>query len=129
MSGTVLIAALFAAELVLIALFFKLSGEEGNKHFLLKVLFLGFIVGILILIGKVGVDYNDNCAWLVQNSTVSGSTTSYGYDYTCSVNTNNTAQIFYQVLLWFARFIGIYLFFYIVIAAYKAISGVLGKGR
>lgn len=130
---TLLVAAIVFA-CILVYMFFKLKesdndGEGDVGSAVIRLLIISLLVGSILVIGKVALDDYNNCAWLVSNSTVSGSVTSYGYDYTCSVNSNNTAQIFYQVLLWFARFIGIYLFFYIVIAAYKAISGVLGKGR
>lgn len=130
---TLLIAAIVFA-CILVYMFFKLKESDSNGEgdvgsAIIRLLIISLLVGSVLVIGKVALDDYDNCAWLVSNSSVSGSLTSYSYDYTCSVNTNTTAEIFYEVLLWFARFIGIYLFFYIVIAAYKAISGVLGKGR
>jgi hypothetical protein len=122
MSGGVLIAGLGVVGLLLIMLFFKLGEREDNKHFLLQLIFLGFIVFVMILIGKTTIDYNDNCSWLVTNSTTSGSLTSYQYSYQCSTNNNNTASSFYDVTVWIFRIVIIYLFLYYAIEAFNYLA-------
>ena len=112
MSGTVLIGALSAIAAILLVLFFRLGDNDEGKHYILQVLFLGFIIGVIVLIGKTAIDYKDNCAWLVSNSSLSGATTLYEYTYECSENTNNTASILYQVCLWIFSITVIYIFLY-----------------
>lgn len=100
MSSAVLIGGLGVVALILMLLFFKLSDDPDKKHFFLQVLFLGFIVMVIVLIGKASYDEKDHCSWLVANSTTSGSTTSYSYDYTCETNTQTTASLFYRLTTW-----------------------------
>jgi hypothetical protein len=63
------------------------------------------------LLGKASIDYQDNCSWLVDNSTTVGDLTTYGYSYQCSPNPNTTATTFYTTTVWIARITTIYLFF------------------
>jgi hypothetical protein len=112
MSSTVLIGGLAVVGAMLIALFFKLSDDPDKKHFLLQILFLGFIVFIMVLVGKASFDEKDHCNWLVSNSTTSGLTTSYDYVYSCSENTNSTHQTFYTLTVWIMRIVMIYVFLY-----------------
>ena len=111
MSGTILVASLSVIAAILCFLFWKLSEETGGGRFPLQVIIFGFLLGVIVLLGKVAVDYEDNCAWLVTNSTLSGATTSYGYEYSCSENTNSTASVFYSVTVWIARVTTLYIFF------------------
>jgi hypothetical protein len=83
---------------------------------------------VVVLLGKVGVDYEDNCSWLVNNSTTSGATTSYNYVYDCSENTNSTASTFYGVTVWIARLTAAYL---LLTFAFELITyfGMIKKGE
>jgi len=111
MSGGVLVASLSIVAFILLFLYWKLSDEDGGSNrYPLQVIVFAFLLGIILLLGKVSVDYKDNCSWLVSNSTVSGSTTSYGYSYTCSTNVEKTANLFYDITLWIVRIITIYVF-------------------
>lgn len=114
MSGTILVAALGICSALLLFLFFKLGDEQkeesGWTKYPLQIIILGFLLGMIVLLGKATLDYNDNCAWLVNNSTsLSNSTTSYQYSYSCSTNTNTTASAFYQLTLWIMRLVTAYL--------------------
>lgn len=111
MAGTVLLGAMGIVAFLLLLLFFKL-GQDEKKHYLFQILILSFVFVIIVLLGKTGLDYKDNCSWLVTNSTVSGSITSYQYGYQCSTNTSNSANIFYEVTVWIMRVTGIYMFLY-----------------
>lgn len=110
MSGTILVGSLAVVSGILCFLFWKLDDNDAKSRFPLQVIVLGFLLGTIILLGKAAVDYNDNCSWLVDNSTVSGATTSYSYSYQCDTNSNNTSRIFYGVTVWISRIIAIYLF-------------------
>jgi hypothetical protein len=111
MAGTILVGALAIVAAILCFLFWKLSQEIDSKYgYALQIFVFAFLLGVIMLLGKVSLDYKDNCSWLVSNSTISGSTTSYSYSYTCSTNTNNTARIFYEVTLWLTRIVMTYLF-------------------
>lgn len=111
MSGSILIGSLAVIAAVLCFLFWKLSEENGNSRFPLQVIIFGFLLGVIVLLGKAAVDYEDNCAWLVSNSTSTGATTSYNYTYQCSENTNATAPILYRITTWIVTVTTLYLFF------------------
>lgn len=116
MAGSILVASLGLIAAILLFLFWKLSEETGNNYkYPLQIMMFGFLLGVIVLLGKVAVDYEDNCSWLVNNSTTSGATTSYQYTYACSENPNNTARTFYSVTVWIARIVTIYLFFAFVL--------------
>lgn len=111
MSGTILVGCLAVVAAVLCFLFWKLGQDIDNKYsFALQIFVFAFLLGIIVLLGKVALDYNDHCSWLVSNSTTAGALTSYEYVYDCSENTNNTATIFYDVTLWLGRIVVTYLF-------------------
>lgn len=111
MAGTILIASLGVIAAILCFLFWKLSDEENGNRFPLQVIIFGFLLGVIILLGKAAIDYEDNCSWLVNNSTTVGDVTSYEYSYQCSPNPNSTARILYEVTLWITRITTLYLFF------------------
>lgn len=95
-------------------LFFKLNSTEDNKHFLLQLLLLGFVLVIVVLIGKAALDYKDDCSWVVANSTTSGGYDIYNYNYQCHTNDKTTADTFYKITLWIMRIVAIYIFLYFV---------------
>lgn len=100
--------------MILVFLFFKLGNNDKDeqKHYLLQLLLLFFILSIVVLIGKVGLDYKNPCAWLVANDTVSGNTTSYTYTYECGVESNTTAEKFYNLTVWVMRIVATYVCLY-----------------
>jgi len=117
---------------ILVYLMFKIgssqSGElAGRKHFLLQLLLLFFVSYCLLFIGKAVVDESDHCAWLVDNSTVSGSTTSYETSYQCSTNINDTPLDFYTMILWFIRVLALYIFGYFTYEVLKFAGVVVPK--
>jgi len=103
------------------------SVEGGNNHFLLQLLILFFIIAGFILIGKATIDLQDNCAWQVANETTVGNITTYNNDYVCSANTNNTANIFYKGVTWFARLFATYIFLYIGYEVLKYLGWVVPR--
>jgi len=121
MSGSILIGGLLGVAVILIYILFKLNDKEENGFgdYAMFIIVLGFLLGILILLGKTAVDYEDNCGWLVNNSTTNGSTTSYSYAYTCSENTNTTANTFYELTLWIMRLTIAYV---VIAGAFQIIS-------
>ena len=132
MSGAILINSLAIVGAMLLILFFKLNDAEDKKHFLLQLLILGFVLGIILLAGKTALDYKDDCSWLVNNSTTSGSTSTYEYAYTCHTNTNTTANTFYNVTVWVMRIFAVYMliyFFYEVAVYFGIIGGVKEDGK
>lgn len=85
-----------------------------KEHFLLKLLLLFFFFYMLILIPKAALDYNDNCDFVVTNSTLSTPITYYEYKYLCETNTNSTTTTFYKVLVWLQRLFITYFFVYVI---------------
>lgn len=109
MGGSVLVAALGVTALILLILFYYLSSENSKSRYPLQVIFFAFLLGVILLLGKTTIDYEDNCSWLVDNSTVVGNVTSYEHSYQCSENTNSTANTFYNITLWVIRLVSAYL--------------------
>jgi len=98
------------------------------SHFPLQILLLFFFVAALLLVGKVTLDNSASCAWLLTNATVESGVTAYQYDYLCEDSPYATANIFYKLITWFARLIGIYLLIYFT---WKALAyfNVIVKGE
>ena len=119
MSGTILIASIGVVSLIVVLLFFKLGENPDKNHYILQILFLGFIVGLIFLLGKSAIDYKDNCSWLVNSSSTTGSTTTYSYSYNCSTNTNNTANVFFEACNWIFRVTIAYILIYWFVEIWK----------
>jgi len=111
MAGSILVASLIGVAIILVYLAIKLTerDSEGIGDYAILIVLIGFLLGILLLLSKTAVDYEDNCGWLVNNSTTSGSTTSYQHIYQCSENTNTTANSFYNLTLWVIRLVVAYI--------------------
>lgn len=113
MGYSVLMGSLAVVAIILLVLFviirqLDLGNGTTTQYMImnaLQLILIGFVLGIIVMLGKIGIESYDNCSWLVTNSTTSGSTTSYNYDYQCDVNTNSTASTFYQMTLWMMRLI------------------------
>lgn len=107
MAGSILVASLIGVALILVYLAIKLTERDssGLGDYAILIILIGFLLGILLLLSKSAVDYEDNCGWLVTNSTTSGSSTNYSYDYVCEENPNTTANTFYNLTLWVVRLV------------------------
>lgn len=89
---------------LVIAYFFVLQYVFGERHWLLKYL---FIMGILLagyFIPGVLLDARTQCDVVVSNSTVVVNTTSYSYTSFCYTTSTNTPDTFYQVFAWIYYF-------------------------
>ena len=104
------------------------DGEGQSKHPIIQILILAFIASLMLIAGKVALDDKDNCAWNVVNATVSGDTSTYGYEYQCSTNPNESAGIFYKMITWFAYFLSAYLFVFIVMSIWEFVKKLM-QGR
>lgn len=117
MGSVTLISGLAVVAVILLILFIIIRqldlGNGTTTQYMimnaLQLILIGFVLGIVVMVGKVGVESYDNCSWLVLNSTTSGNMTSYGYDYQCETNTNGTASLFYQMTLWMMRLITLFM--------------------
>lgn len=113
MGSVALIGGLAVVALILLILFIiirqlDLGNGTPTQYMImnaLQLILIGFVVGIIVMVGKIGIESYDNCSWLVLNSTTSGNTTTYGYDYACEDNPNGTASLFFQMTLWMMRLI------------------------
>lgn len=121
MNELVLVLGLLGVTFALIALFFKLSQDKDNTHFLLQLIFLGFIIGLFVLISKTTMDYKDNCDWLVNstNYNATTNTTYYNHSYSCNINNNDTSTSFYKLTIWIMRITMIYILLYFAIELFK----------
>lgn len=137
-SALVLVGA-SVLSFLLILLFVKLGdgakkdedGNDRNPHVLLQILLLGFILATFVLIGKASLDGSDNCAWLVNQSIVSGNSSTYTYDYQCENDTKTTSKTFYRLTVWIMYLVGIYVFCYLIyiVLVYFGYLGRPKKGR
>lgn len=106
-----IIAGVGIAAALLLYFAFQLDKE---KHVLLQVLTLFFVLYLITLIPATLIKENDYCNTVVVNETVAGATTTYGYDRVCIESTNNTPLIFHRIVTWFNRLFVIYLFMYLL---------------
>lgn len=126
MSEAILLAGLTIVAAIILVIFITLRNSEAVGLYALQIILIGFLLGIIVMIGKVSIEGYDHCSWLVVNSTTSGSTTEYSYDYLCDVNTNSTAGTFYEITLWIMRLTTAYL---ILAFAFEAIEYFGGKKK
>lgn len=128
-----LIIAIASVGFLLAYLFFK-TGEEYDKHFLLRLLLLGCLFGIFVLLGKVGLDSQNTCDLVMNETLVDGNLSTYNYEAVCYDNTQyNTGLTFYKLTLWIVRllsaYILIYFFYELFMWLSKVIRGVRGRSR
>jgi hypothetical protein len=129
MGNVTLLLALGIFGFMLLFMFFKLRSDGQEKeHFFLQLLVLGFLLGVFLLIGKVGLDDKDFCSWNVANSTASGDVTSYVYHYDCEVNTNTTSDTFFVSITWLVRCVVIYVFIFFFLDLLKRFGVIKSKG-
>ena len=129
---TVLFGIAFVT-IILVYMFFQLSkngkDDPSRGHFALQMILLFLILSSVALIGKVTLDDKDYCSWNVINSTTTGATTTYGYEYQCETNTNSTPDIFYKTTAWFFYIVSSYVFFYFIYEVLKYLGWVAGGER
>lgn len=103
-------------------------GDE--KHFILKLVLLFWVVAVVLLIPKVALDANTICETVVANSTdVSASVTSYEYESFCYDRAEGTAGSFYkQTTVLYYLILG-YAIVYIAIWAMKWLMDSVKKRR
>jgi hypothetical protein len=128
-----LIIAIASVGFLLAYLFFK-TGEEYDKHFLLRLLLLGCLFGIFVLLGKVGLDSQNTCDLVMNETLVDGNLSTYSYEAVCyDVTQYNTGLTFYKLTLWIVRllsaYILIYFFYELFMWLSKVIRGVRGRSR
>lgn len=138
MSSALVLVGASVLSFLLILLFIKLgdgkkdeNGDSKNPHIFLQILLLGFILGTFVIIGKAGLDGQNNCEWLVNQTVFNGSTTSYTHSYNCQSDTTNTASTLYNLTVWIMRLVGIYIFCYLIwtVLVYFGYVGQNKKGR
>ena len=126
MSEAILLSGLAIVGAMLLILFLALRDTDLGGVYALQIVLIAFLLGIIVMIGKVGVESYDHCSWLVANSSSSGNTTSYGYTWTCEANTNSTATTFYESTLWVMRLVSAYL---VIAFAFETIAYFGGKKK
>lgn len=120
MSQAVILGCLLGVAGILLVMFYLMRDSSGSAKYALQVILLSFLLGIVVLIGKLAVDNSTPCAWLVANSTVVNSTqTSYDYSYTCGVSNSSVSSTFYSITLWVMRLTAAYL---ILVFAFELIE-------
>lgn len=96
---------IFVFALLIIA--FKLE----DKHTVFKFFSLFFAIIGLVIVAKAGIDSKNVCSIEINNSVVSGNTTSYTYSNYCFTDTTyqKTSQIFYGFTLAYIGLLFLYL--------------------
>ena len=130
MGNVTILFGLAFVTIILVYMFFKLGEgamRDGKRnHFLLQILLLFFIISAVPLMGKVSLDDRDFCSWNVVNSTMTGYTTSYDYEYQCETNTHTTPDTFYNLTVWFFRLVSGYVVYYFIYEVLKYLNWVGG---
>lgn len=122
----------FSIGIVAFLVIFLATRLEQNEHGALRFLLIGFFFILLIIMGKAGVDYKDNCVTFIENQTVSqgGNFTNFGYGYQCIPTTNKTADQFYKTTIYLFWFFIIYVFLFIfwkILIINKKTAGTMQK--
>jgi len=111
-------------------LLFFFSSQLEEKHGLLKLLSLFFVLSLVILIPKALIDNQETCYSEINTSTTVGNTTTYTYLDYCVTDSNNTDATFYTAILWFYRLFMAYVILYLGWEALQALmNSFRNRGR
>ena len=99
-----------------------------NSHNALQILFFFMIVASLVLLGRAGMDSSVQCEFLLMNNTVSGTLTSFEYDYVCQDNYNSSYRWMYMLPLYLAYLSGLYLIVYFLLVILAMVQEYFGRG-
>ena len=111
-------------------LLFFFSSQLEEKHGLLKLLALFFVLALVILIPKALIDNQTKCFSEVNTTTTVGNTTTYTYFDYCVTDTNSTDTTFYKSILWFYRLFMAYVILYLGWEALQALmNSFKNRGR
>lgn len=106
-----LIAGMAVSVFLLFYFAFNLNEEE---HFFLKLLLIGFAMSAILLIAKAPL--GNSCAAEVNSTVTAGNLTTYTYAQVCvKATSDNTALIFYKLILWVNRLFWVYVLVYTTI--------------
>ncbi|MBD3253127.1 hypothetical protein GF386_05320 [Candidatus Pacearchaeota archaeon] len=119
MDAISLIVAVGIVCFLLLYFAFKLD----NDHYVLKVFLIFFVMFLVILIPKTATDYQDNCDFVIKNTTDNAPRTDYEYSYICSDNANTTSSTFLSSIYWLQRFFVAYFFTYLFYFVYVYLRG------
>lgn len=116
------LATIIGLGLASFMLFF-FSSQLEEKHGLLKLLSLFFVLALVILIPKTLIDNQTSCYSEINTTTFNASTNTTTYTYLdyCVTDTNNTDTTFYTAVLWFYRLFMAYVFIYLGWEALQAL--------
>lgn len=104
-----LIIGIAACCIVLLYLAFSWDKKE---HWLLQLFTCIFVVFLLTLVPKAGLDNKDTCEIVLANETVNGNFTSYDYMNHCESNAYTTHTTFFKSISFFTKVFIAYLFVY-----------------
>jgi hypothetical protein len=90
-----------------------MMGKLDNKHWVLKIfLFFFSISGLMVLAQSVSLGAQE-CEYLVVNSTTTGSTVNYEYEYTCTILSGDPDNTLLGLIFWLFILITIYSFLFV----------------
>jgi hypothetical protein len=113
-------------------LYFVFNLKE--EHFILQLLGIFFFIFLLFLIPKTALDFNDDCALAINQTTrtyidSANFTDVNTYGTVCDTNTKQTSQIFYNIVIWFAKLFVLYVFGYIIFYTFGWLNGIVTGKR
>jgi len=151
MDATALIIAIGVVCFLLLYFAFNLK----EQHFLMQLMALFFFVFLMFLIPKAALDYEQNCAmvlnqtkeiyqygnnftgyhWDYSYETVAPQienaaylfhkNTTYYYTWYCEPNQYSTTTTFYKIVTWFARMFALYVLIYLIYYSFGWINRVV----
>lgn len=119
MGGLILLVGVLVLAIILLVLAFNLKLDDGGA---LQILLLIFSVLLLLLVPKLGLDYQNHCELLVVTETISENVTSFSHDYVCVDNANTSATTFYTIILRLTQVLIFYAFMYGLYKLYRYIK-------
>lgn len=117
-------AAIIGGGLVAFLFIYTMNKLE-DRHFLLKLFLLFFSAIAVLLIGQATQADQFNCSWLPDNSTVSGSLTTYEYSYHCDETPTPANGGIYTLTSWYFRILALYSVIYFLYMAFTWIKGIV----
>jgi hypothetical protein len=118
--GLEIVLALGIVGAILVFLFNSLRDSEGETHYALQIIVLGFLLWVIILLGKAAVDYNNTCVsgisnqttvynYLEDNVTINNTLVLNNYSEICFESGYSTATSLLKATLWITRLTALYL--------------------
>jgi len=110
-------------------LFLYASFKFGQLHFAYKMMLIALSAMSLLVMGNAVLQDGHACSWNVVNSTTTGLTVNYEYDYQCTEEPISKANLsFYRLTLWHLILMALYMVIFLFWLFGKGMATAAKKG-